>query len=131
MAFQRNIGRAELEVLQYVQDHHPITVGQAAAHFAQVKGYGRTTTLNVMSRLLKKNYLTRRKIGGVYHYSPRQPGGELLRGLVREFVTRTLRGSASPFVAYLAEEAALSGQDLAKLKQLVADLEAQHRKARP
>lgn len=129
MSLRRNIGRAELEVLHYIQDHHPITVGQAADHFARVKGHRRTTTLNVMARLMAKGYLKRRKVGGVYRYLPRQSKRELLRGMVQDFVDRALGGSLSPFVAYLAEAADLNDNDLADLKKLVADLEARQRKA--
>jgi len=121
---KRNIGQAELEVLRYIQDHHPITVRRAADHFAQARGHVRTTTLNVMGRLVRKGYLTRRKSDGVYQYAPRLPKGEQLRGLVGEFVERALGGSLSPFVAYLANDAELNNDDLAALKRLVDQLEA-------
>jgi predicted transcriptional regulator len=52
-----NIGRAELEVLRYVQDHHPASVRQVAEHFAESKGHVRTTILTVLERLRKKGYL--------------------------------------------------------------------------
>lgn len=127
MAQARNIGRAELEVLNYIQNRHPITVREVAEHFAREKGHVRTTTLNVMGRLVRKRFLTRRKAGGVYEYSPRMSKGELLRGLVDGFVDRALGGSLSPFVAYLANDAQLSDNDLAELRKLVAGLETQSR----
>jgi len=43
--------------------------------------------------------------------------------LVREFVDKSLRGSLSPFVAYLTEEAHLTDKELSELKQIVRDLE--------
>lgn len=119
----RPIGDAELEVLRYIQDHHPATVAAVAAHFGRVKGHVRTTTLNVMGRLLAKRYLKRRKINGVFHYSPRHSKAELLRGLVRDFIDRSLGGSLSPFVAYMAQEAELSDADRAELKKLIDSLE--------
>ena len=121
----RGIGQAELELLTYVQDHHPVTVREVAEHFARTKGHVRTTTLNVMSRLVRKKYLTRRKSNGVYHYSPRVQKGELLRGLVRDFVEGALGGSLSPFVAYLAEDAQLTARDVAELKKLIGQLDRQ------
>lgn len=118
-----NIGRSELEVLRYVQDHHPVAVSDVAVHFARTKGHVRTTTLNVMGRLVKKGYLKRQKVGGVYRYSPRHPKSELLRRLVGDFVRSALGGSLSPFVAYLSQDANLSEQDLAELRRLVHQLE--------
>src|SRR4051812_25576625 len=93
-----NIGRAELEILRYVSDHHPVTVRDVADHVSATKGHGRTTVLNVMARLCRKGYLTRGKVDGVYRYSPRVPKKDLLRTLVRDFVERALGGSLSPFV---------------------------------
>ncbi len=120
-----NIGRAEMDVLRYVTDHHPVTVRQVADHVSETKGHVRTTVLNVMERLRQKGYLVRRKTGGVFHYSPRLPREELLRSLVRDFVARSLGGSLSPFVAYLAHEAKLSPEEVCELRTLVENLEAQ------
>jgi BlaI family penicillinase repressor len=119
------IGRAELEILQHIQSHAaPVTVRQVAEHVLRTKGHVRTTVLNVMSRLVNKGYLVRRKRDGVYEYSPRVPARQLVRNLVQDFVDRALGGSASPFVAYLAEDAQLSADDVAQLRRLVDDLEA-------
>jgi predicted transcriptional regulator len=117
------VGRAEMEILRYVADRHPVTVRDVAEHLAETKGQVRTTALNMMERLRKKGFLTRKRIGGLFHYSPRQPKGELLRGLVRDFVNRTLGGSVSPFVAYLAHEARLTEAEFDELKRLVRELE--------
>ena len=124
MARRRGIGQAELEVLNYIQDHHPVTVRQVADHVRAAKGHTRTTVLNVMTRLVAKGYLTRRKAGGVYTYSPRVGKAELLRSLVGDFISRALGGSLSPLVAYLAEDARLSDRDLTELREVVRKLDA-------
>ena len=121
------IGRAELEILQYIQDHHPVTVRDVAGHFARTKGHVRTTALNVMRRLVAKGYLSRRKSRGIYQYSPRVPKEKFARGMVRDFVERALGGSLSPFVAYLAQDADLTDRDVAELKRLLAQLESAQR----
>src|SRR4051794_41919150 len=69
------IGQAELEILRYIQERHPVTVRQVADHVSETKGHVRTTVLNVMARLGRKRYLVRRKQGGGYQYSPRGPAG--------------------------------------------------------
>ena len=124
MARRGGIGQAELEVLKYIQDHHPVTVRQVADHVYATKGHTRTTVLNVMTRLARKGYLARRKAGGVYTYSPRVGKADLLRTLVGDFVSRALGGSLSPFVAYLAQDARLTDEDLAQLRDLVRTLDA-------
>src|SRR5665213_1103414 len=117
------IGQSELDVLRYIQDHQPISVRDVAAHFARTKGHVRTTPLNVMDRLLSKGHRKRRRAGGVYQYESRRPKGEMLRGLVGDFIDRALGGSLTPFVAYLTEKAVLSADDLAELRRLVEHLE--------
>jgi predicted transcriptional regulator len=124
------IGRAELQVLNHIQQQHPITVREVADHFARTHGQARTTILNVMTRLCRKGYLVRRRGEGVYRYSPKSEKNHVLRSLVGDFVTRMLNGSVSPFVAYLAEDAQLSETDLHELKALVAQLDQRRTKGR-
>lgn len=119
---EQKVGRAELEILRYVQDHHPVSVRAVADHFAQSHGHVRTTVLNVMERLRKKGFLTRRKSGGIFQYAPRVGKADLLRSLVSDFVDKTLSGSLSPFVAYLSRDAKLSEKELDELKQVVSEL---------
>src|SRR3954466_2608090 len=124
----QNIGRAELEILQFVQERHPITVREVADHFAQTKGHVRTTILNVMERLRKKGYLKRQKTAGMFRYSPQQEKTEFLQRMVREFVDKALGGSVTPFVAYLAQKPKISDAELSELKQLVRNLDQQRTK---
>jgi len=116
------LGHAQFEALRYIQDHHPVTVRQLAEHLAETRGLTRTTAINVMERLRAKKYVTREQIDGVFHYSPSYSTPNLLRTLVRDFVTKTLGGSIEPFVAYLVEEAQLSGEEQERLRQHVEDL---------
>jgi predicted transcriptional regulator len=122
MGQREKIGSAQLEVLRYVQDHHPVTVRQVASHLAETRGLTRTTALNVMERLREKGHLQREVVDGVFHYFPVQSKVQLLRGLVRDFVEQALQGSLEPFVAYLAEEADLSDEELAQLQKKIRNL---------
>lgn len=117
------LGSTEIEILRFLGDQPAMSVGEVADHFAQTTGQARTTILTIMERLRKKGYLTRKQVKGVYHYAPKVPKQEFLRGLVRSFVDNTLGGSVSPFVAYLSESGPVSDHDLEHLKQLVRELE--------
>ena len=118
-----SLGSLEIEVLRYIGDHYPISVGEVAAHLGQMTGHARTTVLTVMDRLRRKGFLIRKRISGVYRYSPKVSNPELLRGLVKDFVETTLGGSVSPFVAFLAEGGQVSEDDLNLLKRLVRAME--------
>jgi predicted transcriptional regulator len=120
---QPSLGDQELEVLRYVAEHAPASVGEVAEQFGAPRGLARTTILTVMERLRKKGFLTRSKGERPFRYSPRTAPSEVVQGLVREFVEKTLGGSLSPFVAYLAEAKELSPDELADLRRLVDSLE--------
>ncbi len=122
---QPPLGEQELEVWRYIAEHAPISSRDVAARFAEERGLARTTILTVMERLRKKGYLTRRRREGVFHYSPRAPAAEVVQGLVRQFVEKTLAGSVSPLVAYLGQARKLSDQELVELQQLVDELKAE------
>ena len=116
------LGSTEIEILRYIGDHYPISVGEVAQHVAQTTGQARTTVLTIMERLRHKGYLTRKRVGGVYRYSPKVPKQELLRDLVKHFVATTLGGSVSPFVAFLSESGPISEEDMEVLKCIVRDM---------
>jgi predicted transcriptional regulator len=124
MEARPRVSPAELELLEYINERHPVTVREVADHFAAADGRARTTVLTLMERLRKKGYLTRRSEHGSNRYSPCEPKGDVLRGVVRDFVQRTLGGSVQPFVAYLGSDADLSDDELDELKRLVRELDA-------
>lgn len=126
MRREPQLGRSQLEILQYIQNHHPLTVRQVADHFTR---YARTTVLTVMEKLREKGYLSRRKVGGVYQYSPKVPKTQVLQTLAHDFIERALEGSLAPLIAYLTQRANVTDEELSELKQLVRELDAR-RKAR-
>lgn len=121
---QEPLGSLELAVLQYVIDHHPITVREVAEHFAVASGHARTTVLTVMQRLRDKGYLRRRQRGSVQEYRPTIKKSELLQGMVTQFVQGVLGGNVSPFFAYLTQSASLTKDETRKLEQLLQQIEA-------
>lgn len=120
---QEPLGPFEFEVLRYVADHGPTTVGHVARHFAEKSGYARTTVLTVMERLRAKRYLRRRKDGRRYQYVVTISKADLFRSLIGDFVERVLGGSVSPFIAYLAQSESLEAEEVRKLNELAQRLE--------
>jgi predicted transcriptional regulator len=118
----KSIGDQELTLLRYVAEQGEATVGEVAEGFGVPRGLARSTVLTMMERLRGKGYLERRPAEGVFRYSARETDGELLHGVVRDFVERTLGGSVSPFVAYLTATEEVSDGELAELERLVAKL---------
>ena len=118
-----SLGDQELELLQFITEHSPMTVREAYEGYGKDKGLARTTILTMMERLRTKGYLTRSEGEGANEYSARLTRSALMRGVVRNFVEKTLGGTLSPFVAYIAEDAGVNPQELKELKRLVDELE--------
>ena len=127
---RRSLGGQELEVLRYVADHGPATVGQVAEGFGQGRGLARSTIQTVMERLRRKGYLKREPVAGVYRYSSGVPKPDLLRALVGDFTERVLGGSLEPFLAYLSRDAQVSDAELDELKEIVRQLESRRKEGK-
>jgi predicted transcriptional regulator len=117
-----SIGDQELALLHYLAEHEPASVGEVAAGFGEPRGLARSTVLTMMERLRAKGYLKRRQAQGVYRYSTATGPGEAMRSAVGQFVEKTLSGSVSPFVAWMAERGEVSDDELAELQALVKQL---------
>jgi predicted transcriptional regulator len=125
----RTLGDQELELLRWVAENGPLTVGQAAERYGADRGLARSTVLTVMERLRRKGRLTRRRVDGVFAYSSPVGSEDLLRGVVSSFVDRALAGSVSPFVAYLAEAPdEVTPEDLDQLEKLVDRLRSRRKR---
>ena len=124
---RKTIGDQELALLHYLAENEPASVGEVAAGFGEPRGLARSTVLTMMERLRGKGYLKRRQLKGVYRYDAATRPAEAMRSAVGSFVEKTLRGSVSPFVAYLSERAEVSDDELAELESLVAQLQSQRR----
>ncbi|MCE5322650.1 BlaI/MecI/CopY family transcriptional regulator [bacterium] len=114
-----NLGELELELLRFITDHSPITVRDASIQFGEERELARTTVLTVMERLRKKGYLKRKSRKGVFEYSPYLKKSDLLKKLISSFADKVLGGSIDPLVAYLAEDADLSDEQISELQRLL------------
>lgn len=123
------IGDQELALLRHLAKHQPASVGEIAMSFGEIHGLARSTVLTMMERLRAKGYLKRRQAQGVYRYSTTTGPGEATRNAVGQFVEKTLSGSVSPFVAWMAERGEVSDDELAELQALVAQLETTRRES--
>ena len=125
---RKSIGDQELALLRFVADAGRATVAQAVEGFGQPRGLARSTVLTMMERLRKKGHLARRRVDGVYHYAPRTAPGAALQHAVSTFVDRTLGGSITPFVAYVAEREGFSDDEIEELESLLQKLQRERKK---
>jgi len=118
-----NLGELELVVMKTIWEHHPCTVKQIAKILGKQRGCAKTTVLTVMQRLHAKKFLKRRKVSGLYQYSPTEERGKVISKLIGQFLDKVLDGSPTPFVTYLMETEDLSSKQVATLHRIAQELE--------
>ncbi len=123
----KTIGDQELALLQHVAESGAVSVGQMVEAFGAPRGLARSTVITMMERLRQKGHLERELEGGVFQYRAASSPGEVLQGVVRSFVEKTLAGSVSPFVSYLTERSEVSDEELAELESLVDRLKSRRK----
>ncbi|GAA0900308.1 BlaI/MecI/CopY family transcriptional regulator [Rothia nasimurium] len=124
---RKSIGDQELALLQYIEETPRSSVADVCAGYGEPRGLARSTVLTMMERLRAKGYLTRRKHDGAFRYSATNETGEVMTGAVARFVEKTLQGSVSPFVAWMAERGQVSDTELAELEALVGTLQSRRK----
>lgn len=117
------LGDSERELLVYIARNPDCTVRSVSDHFAAERGWGRTTVLKTMDRLMEKGHLTRKEVEGVFRYRSAFTETELQDRLIEQFLAGSLGGSISPLVAFLDGQSRVSPEELAELKALVKRLE--------
>jgi predicted transcriptional regulator len=117
------LGDSELELLRYVARNPGCTVREASDHFAEARGWGRTTVLKTLDRLREKELLEREEVDGIFRYSSKMGNQELDETLVHQFLSQSMEGSLKSFVAHLHTYPDLSKDDLDDLRRLVSELE--------
>ncbi len=116
----QTLGQLELEVLKVVWDKQGGTVLQVAEVLAKQHGYARTTILTVIQRLHKKDFLERRKVGGVFHYYPTQKKTTVLGNLAKQFVQNIFEGSPASLIQHLADSD-VSADELTQIRKIIDD----------
>lgn len=125
-----SLGELELAVLRWIGERAPVAARDVIEAFAESHGLARSTVLTVIERLRTKGFVSRRRREGVYEYSPRVQPGDLVNRLVGDFIEKTLGGSVSPLLAYLAQARNLTEKEHDELERLLEELRAERPGAR-
>ena len=119
------VGAIELRLLEHCARVGPTTVREAADSFGKEHGIGLTTVQQMMERLRKKTLLQRQKVDGIWVYRGVESRESVLKGVVKDFIDRTLGGSIEPFMLYLADPSNESGDRLDEVRRIVERLSSE------
>ena len=110
---------SELRILELLWEGGELSAKHIAAQAADQVGWSKTTTYTVLKKCISKGLVSRRDPGFLCQalVSRQEAQAQETQGLI----DRMYGGSADRLVASLLEGKALSGQELARLRQLVEE----------
>jgi predicted transcriptional regulator len=112
----------EMEILEMLWREGPVSLSAAQAGLGRKIGY--TTIQTRLNRLVDKKLVARSAERPAQYQALVQPE-EVSAGHLALLVERTSGGSVVPLIAHLVRDWTLSPEEIAELKQLIADAERQ------
>jgi len=110
----------ELELMKIVWRHEaPVTVRDVYEEMRKERTVAYTTVLTNMKTLEDKGYLRARQQDRAHVYRSARPKQEVIRQMVRDFVTRVFNGSGQPLVVHLLEDDHLTQDDLRDITRMM------------
>ena len=117
---KRKLNDSEQRILELLWDRGPLPAGQLARLLGEQVGWSKTTTYTLLGRCVDKGILERRDPG--FLCSPLVTRREVQAAETQALIDKLYGGAADRLVASLLEQRALSLEEIARLKQLVAEL---------
>ncbi|MBL8553538.1 MAG: BlaI/MecI/CopY family transcriptional regulator [Phenylobacterium sp.] len=118
------ISGAESQIMEALWNEEPLTAEEIIAKVGPANAWGEATVKTLINRLLKKKALISARSGGRALYRTLVSREEYVTGESQGLLDRLFGGQIAPLVAHYAQHRALSAEEVARLKSLIADLEA-------
>ena len=115
----------ELEILQLLWKHGPMTVRQIHEQLSPEKQTGYTTTLKMMQIMTEKELLGRVEQGRGHLYHARVSEKKTTQNRLDSFLDATFGGSASRLVMQLLGSKSTSEEELTRIREILDEYENQ------
>jgi len=113
------LAEQELEIMKVVWDLENATVRDVYETLRKRRKVAYTTVMTMMNILAEKKLLKRTPQGRAYVYKAVRPKKEIVKAMVRDFVSRLFDGSARPLLVQLVEDEQLTEQDLKQIRDII------------
>ena len=120
----RTLTEVELEFMKVVWEKGEVTTEDVLdALRSQGRELADGSVRKVLSILVAKGYVTRRRTGRAFLYRAKVQEGEANRSMLRDLLRRAFGGSAALMVAALLDTRAVRQEDIEEIKRLIAERE--------
>ncbi len=116
------ISEAEHAVMEALWDAHPASASDVCDAVCAKRDWSLATVKTLLSRLVAKGAIRSEPDGRRFLYSPVIERSDYVGGESRRLVDRLFGGRAAPLFAHLAEQEALTEDDLAEIEALLKEL---------
>ncbi|MBL8555950.1 MAG: BlaI/MecI/CopY family transcriptional regulator [Phenylobacterium sp.] len=117
------ISTAESAVMEALWRKSPLSAEEIAAEVAEPQGWTLATVKTLINRLLKKAAIGATPEGRRYLYHPLAPRADWLAAESKGLLDRLFDGRLAPMVSHLSQAKALTGDDIAALRKLIAEID--------
>ena len=117
------ISTAESVVMGALWRRSPLSAEDIVAEVAGPQGWSEPTVKSLINRLLRKKAIGATPEGRRYLYSPLVAREDYVRAESKGLLDRLFDGRLAPMVSHLSQGGALSPEDVAELKRLIAELD--------
>ena len=118
-----NLTNSEWYVLDCLWERSPQTVMELVGALNQRLGWAKSTTITTLRRMEDKGLVLCTVEGRTKHYVPAVQKDRAVRGETRIFLDKVYRGSVGLMVSALAEDKALSKQEIDELYEILRKAE--------
>ena len=118
------ISAAESLVMEALWRREPLTAEEIFAEVAGAQGWAEGTLKTLLARLHRKGAVSAQKDGRRFLYRPLLTRADYVEAESQGLLDRLFDGRLAPLVSHFSKRQKLSPQDLADLKRLVRELEA-------
>lgn len=118
------ISAAESQIMEALWARGPLTAEEIVGAVGEAQAWGEATVKTLINRLLKKKAVASEREGGRARYHPLVSREAYVTGESQGLLDRLFGGEIAPLVAHYAKHRALSSKELARLKTLIAEIEA-------
>lgn len=111
---------SQFEILELLWEHEAgMSVAEIWGVLQENRKVSRTTVLNLVDRLEKRNWLRRKKVDGVFQYQPAVERASTQNMLADEFIGNYFGGSPGNFLLSLLGTRRISKSEVERLKKLL------------
>ena len=118
-----NLTNSEWYVMDCLWQRTSMTVMELVGALNQRLGWAKSTTITTLRRMEDKGLVLCAVEGRTKHYSPAVPRDRAVRGETRSFLNKVYRGSVGLMMSALAEDKALSREEIDELYEILRKAE--------